>query len=161
VRATRSTRWKPRADSCSCPDACRSSATPASSGIATSSSSRPEQSALVRTPLAPSAVAQHQVGGGHGRHLNLQVDAVEQRARDARLVVVGAARAALARIHGGDQLDARGVGDAVVGARDHGRARLQRLAQGVEHVGQELRPYAANTPNGIWLICRPSASVRG
>ena len=84
------------------------------------------------------------------RYLDLQVDAVEQRARDAAHVVrdaawaalAGLARraaAALAGVHGGDQLDARGVGDAVVGPRNHGLAGLQRLAQGVEHVGQELR----------------------
>jgi hypothetical protein len=34
----------------------------------------------------------------------------------------------------------------VVGARDHRLAGLQRLAQGVEHVGQELRYYAASSP---------------
>ena len=72
---------------------------------------------------------QHEIGGGDGRHLDLQVDAVEQRPRDARLVVVGAAWSALAGLSRrastalarvmAASLDARGVGDAMDGARDH------------------------------------------
>ena len=37
---------------------------------------------------------QDQVGGGHRRHLDVQVDAVEQRAGQPRLVLGGAARLA-------------------------------------------------------------------
>ena len=47
--------------------------------------------------------------------------------------------AAAARIHCGDELNARWVGDAVIGARDHRLAGLERLAQRVEHLGRELR----------------------
>ncbi len=54
VRATLSVRWKPRADNPRVSAAWRSSATPASSGIAVCSRSVAEQSAFVRTPLAPS-----------------------------------------------------------------------------------------------------------
>ena len=60
---------------------------------------------------------QHQIGGRHRRHLDLQIDAVEQGTGDARLVVGSATRAApaalsgggaaaAAGVHGGDQLDA-------------------------------------------------------
>ena len=45
---------------------------------------------------------------------------------------------AAARIHGGDQLDARGIGDAVIGARDDRLAGLERLAQRIEHLRIEL-----------------------
>ena len=46
---------------------------------------------------------QHEVGGGDRRHLDLQIDAVEQRAGDARLVALGAAApraAGIARLAG-------------------------------------------------------------
>ena len=81
----------------------------------------------------------------------MQIDAIEQRPRDARLVVAGAARrpaagedrivqiAAAARVHRRDQLEARGVGDMVVGARDGNAADLERLAQQFEHAAVELR----------------------
>ena len=92
-----------------------------------------------------------QVARRHRRHLDAEVDAVEQRAGDARLVVGCAARAAraavarlaghaaAARVHRRDQLDARRIGDAVVGARDHAFAGLERLAQRIEHLRRELR----------------------
>ena len=62
----------------------------------------------------PPRPGQHQVGGGDRRHFDLQVDAVEQRPRDARLVALGATRpggrparlagtAAAARVHRRDQ----------------------------------------------------------
>ena len=35
---------------------------------------------------------QDEIGGGHRRHFDMQVDAVDQRARNARLVIGGAAR---------------------------------------------------------------------
>ena len=88
---------------------------------------------------------QGEVGGGHARHFDMQVDAVEQRARHARLVIGGAARrpaagergvaemAAAARVHRRDQLDARREGDVGVGAGDADAAGLERLAQRIEH----------------------------
>ena len=89
---------------------------------------------------------QHEVGGRDRRHFDLQIDAVEQGPGDARLVAfdataalaAGIARlagaAAAAWVHRGDELNARRVGDAVIGARDHRLAGLQRLAQRVEHL---------------------------
>jgi hypothetical protein len=82
----------------------------------------------------------------------VQVDAVDQRTGEPRLIVGGAAcigRAlagesglvgapAAARVHGGDQHEARGIGHAVVGARDRDLAGLERLAQRVEHLRLEL-----------------------
>ena len=65
---------------------------------------------------------QRQVGGRHRRHVDMQVDAVEQRPGDARLVVLGAFGrapagqrgiveiAAAARIHRRDELHARRIG---------------------------------------------------
>ena len=98
---------------------------------------------------------QDEIGGGHGRHLDVQIDAVEQRARQPRLVVRGAARvgpalagearlvgaAAAAGVHGGDQHEARRIGDAMVGARDRDFAGLERLAQRIEHLRLELRQF--------------------
>ena len=96
---------------------------------------------------------QDQVGGGDGRHINVQVDAVKQRARQPRLIVGGAAliaaafageirfarASAAARVHGGDQHETGRVGDAPIGAGDRDFAGLQRLAKRVEHAGFELR----------------------
>ena len=85
------------------------------------------------------------------RHFDLDIHPVEQRPRNARLVVGGAARAlaagvarlsrhaASARVHRGDQLEARRIGDVVIGARHHGLARLQRLAQRFQHARLEFR----------------------
>ena len=76
-----------------------------------------------------------------GRHLDVQVDAVEQRAGNpAKIPRNGAVRAgagarrvavvpAGARIHGGDQHEPAGEGDRAVDARDGHGAVLQRLAQ--------------------------------
>jgi hypothetical protein len=110
----------------------------------------PSASALVRTPCPCSARSgrrarrrpaprprrafgrrrQDEVGGGDRRHLDMEVDAVEQRPRDLGLIIGGAARraragerriaemAAAARVHRRDQLDPRrkvtwvGAGDA-------------------------------------------------
>ena len=83
----------------------------------------------------------------------MQVDAVEQRAGQPRLIFGGAARvrpapagkariagaAAAARVHRGDQHEARRIGDAVIGARDRDLAGLQRLAQRVERLRREFR----------------------
>jgi hypothetical protein len=68
---------------------------------------------------------QDEVGGGDSRHLDMQVDAVEQRTGQAALIFGGAARirpafagkagiagtAAAAGVHGGDQHEARRIGD--------------------------------------------------
>ena len=95
---------------------------------------------------------QDEIGGGHRRHLDVQVDAVDQRARQPALVVGGAARIraalagearlvgapAAARVHGGDQHEARGIGHAMVGARDRDLAALERLAQRVERLRLEF-----------------------
>ena len=93
---------------------------------------------------------QHQVRRRNLRHLDLQIDAIEKWSRKPRLVVCGAARpplaglprraaAALAGVHRRDQLEPRRVGDAMIGARDHDLAGLERLAQRIEHVRVELR----------------------
>ena len=94
---------------------------------------------------------QHEVGGGDSGNFDLQIDAVEQRAGDARLVALDATAphaagiawlagaAAAAGIHRGDELNAGWVGDAVIGPRDHGLAGLERLAQRIEHLRVELR----------------------
>ena len=80
----------------------------------------------------------------------MKVDAVEQRARNARLVVGGAARrpaagerriaevAAAARVHRRDQLHPRGKGDVRVGAGDADVPGLERLAERIEHRALEL-----------------------
>jgi GTP cyclohydrolase IA len=96
---------------------------------------------------------QDQVGGRHSRHFDVQIDAIDQRTRNAGLVVGGAAGvraaaagearfagfAATARIHGRDQHEARWIGDAMVGARDRNFAGFERLAQRVERLRLEFR----------------------
>ena len=47
--------------------------------------------------------------------------------------------AAAARVHRGDKLEPRGIGQVMVGARDRGAAGLDRLAQGFERRALELR----------------------
>jgi len=92
---------------------------------------------------------QDQVGGGHRRHFDMQVDAIEQWSGYARLVIGAAARirsapagkarligfAAAARIHRRDQHETRRIGDAVIGARDRYLAGFERLAQRIENSG--------------------------
>src|SRR5690606_22363908 len=81
---------------------------------------------------------------------DLQVYAVEKGPGYASLIIGGAARsplaglartsaAAAARVHGSHELDARGISDPVIGARDHRLSGLERLAQRVEHLRRELR----------------------
>src|SRR6185312_12834589 len=84
-------------------------------------------------------------------HLHVQVDAVEQRARDALPVArdgearaaarmaAMAAIAARAGIHRRDELEARGKVRLPRRPRDGDAARLQRLAQDLEHGTAELR----------------------
>jgi hypothetical protein len=104
-----------------------------------------------RAAVTLRGLRQHEVGGRDRGHLDLEVDAVEHGTRDARLVALGASpalaadiarlssAAAAAGIHRRDELDARGVGDAVVRPRDHRLAGLERLAQRVEDLRMELR----------------------
>lgn len=91
-----------------------------------------------------------EVGGADGFDIDRQIDAVEQRAGDARLIIGGAARGAAARkggvaemaaaagVHRRDELDAGGEGDVGVGARDADRAGFERLAQRIEHRALEF-----------------------
>ena len=88
---------------------------------------------------------------GEARHLDVQVDAIEQRPRDAgevtahrrRRAAAAAGRiariAAGAGIHGGDELEARRELAAPGGARDADRTGLERLAQRLEDVAAVLR----------------------
>ena len=87
---------------------------------------------------------------GQGADFHMQVDAVQQRAADARLVarhLVGRAAAALHRrspmaagagIHGRDELEARGEFAALGGSGDGDLAGLQRLAQRLQRAACEL-----------------------
>src|SRR3984893_9167406 len=104
-----------------------------------------------RAAVTLSGLRRHEVGGGDRGHLDLEVDAAEHGTRDARLVALGASRALaadIARLGGAaaeagisrhDELDARGVGDALVRRRDPRLAGLERLAQRVEDLRMELR----------------------
>jgi hypothetical protein len=88
---------------------------------------------------------QSEIGGRDGRYFDVQVDAVEQRPGDPRLVIRGAARraaagergiaemAATTRVHRRDQLDPRGEGHVGVGTSDADAAGFERLAQRIEH----------------------------
>ena len=91
-----------------------------------------------------------EVRGGDSGNLDMKIDAVEQRARDPRLIIGGAARrpaarergiaemAAAARVHRRDQLHARRKGHVGVGARDADRAGLERLPERIEHRALEF-----------------------
>ena len=71
---------------------------------------------------------QDEIGGGHRRHLDVEVDTVDEGARQPPLILGGAARvrpalagksrlagaAAAAGVHGGDQHETRGIGHAMV-----------------------------------------------
>src|SRR5205814_9215254 len=85
--------------------------------------------------------------------VDMQIDAVEERPGDARLVFLGAARrttagtaglgeiAAAARVHRRDELHARREGDMAVGARDADATGFERLAQRLEGGTVELRQF--------------------
>ena len=91
---------------------------------------------------------QDQIGGGHRRHVDMQIDAVEQRTGEAVLIIGDAARiraalahearivgaAAAAGIHRRDQHEARRIRDAMIGARDRDLAGLERLAQRIQNL---------------------------
>ena len=97
----------------------------------------------------------HQVGGRHGGHIDQEVEPVDKRPRKAAEILGDAAlvgrapagearlvgRAAAAGVHRRDQLEARRIDDAVVGARDRDFAGLDRLAQAVENLRLELRQF--------------------
>jgi hypothetical protein len=96
---------------------------------------------------------QDQIGRGHSRNFDLQIDAVEERSGNARLVIGGAvcvcpapagetrliSLAAAAWVHRRHQHEARRIGDAVIGARNRYLAAFQRLAQRVQHLRLEFR----------------------
>jgi hypothetical protein len=89
----------------------------------------------------------------------MQVDAVEQRAGNPRLIILpafwrpAAAKrdirqiAAFAGIHRRDQLDLGGIGDMGVGPRHHRPPALQRLAQRLQRAAREFRNYVADAPS--------------
>lgn len=95
---------------------------------------------------------QHEIGRADGGHFDVEVDAVEERPRQPRLIVGDAARigaalagearvigaAAAARVHRGDELKARRIGDAVVGAGDRDLAGFDRLPERIEHLRLEF-----------------------
>ena len=83
----------------------------------------------------------------------MQVEAIEQRARHARLIVGGAARrpgagqrriaemTAPARVHRGDHLHPRREGDMHVGPDNGHSTGFQRLAQRIQHGALEFRQF--------------------
>src|SRR5690606_25730040 len=80
-----------------------------------------------------------------------EVDTVEQRAGQPRLIIGAAAvatraamaglarHAASARIHRRDELELCRVADAAIGARDNALAALERLAQRIERLRRKFR----------------------
>jgi hypothetical protein len=90
----------------------------------------------------------------------MQVDTVEQRTGNARLVIRSAAgiepaaagvaglggAPAAAWIHRRHQHETRRIGDAMIGARDRDLAGFERLAQRVERLRLEFRNYVAVSP---------------
>jgi hypothetical protein len=99
---------------------------------------------------------QRQICRGHGPDVDVQVDAVEERARQPALVVFRAARrpaagefgkmATTARVHRRDQLKARRIGDVPLSAGDADAAGLERLAQRLERSAIEFRNYVGVSP---------------
>ena len=98
----------------------------------------------------------HQLRRRDRRHLDLQVDAVEQRAGQPRLVTrdrvgraaagpagggEGAEKAAGARVHRRDQLEARRERRLARGTRNGDAAVLQRLAQRLQCGARKLRQF--------------------
>ena len=168
VRATRSTRWTPRAVSSS-PSATSARVAPGGLIQGTASRSRrPRRRALGapaasrQGPLPGLPDARSHAGAGSGRaapdelrgvqprHDHAQVDAVQQRPADATHVALRLARraaagahriavpATAAGVHGRDELQPRRVAHRTVGPHDLHGAVLERLAQRVEHVAVEL-----------------------
>lgn len=91
-----------------------------------------------------------EVGGGDGRDVDADIDAVHQRAGDAGLVIAHAARAASAAmarlaghaaaagVHRRNQLEFCRIGDAVIGTRNDAFAAFERLAQRIERLRREF-----------------------
>src|SRR5215471_10750403 len=85
---------------------------------------------------------------GHGRHLEVKVDPVEERAGESGQVLLPLARRADAGIQRGaaaaawigraDELEAGGEGRTPRRSRDDDRAVLERLAQGIEYAHGKL-----------------------
>ena len=75
--------------------------------------------------------------------------------------------AAAARVHRRDQLHARGINDAVIGARHRDLAGLQRLAQAVERLGVEFGQFVEKQHalmgerdfSGLWRDSPPPTSA--
>src|SRR5499426_3877843 len=93
-----------------------------------------------RRGLAPFC---REIGVGHGRHLEMEVDPVEERAGESGQVLLPLARRADAGIQRGaaaaawigraDELEAGWEGRTPRRSRDDDRAVLERLAQGIEY----------------------------
>jgi len=85
------------------------------------------------------------------RHLQVNVDAIEQRSRDATAIALHCVRqasarvrriageTAWARVHGSGEHDARGIAQRDRGAAQGDESILQRLPQRLEHVAAEFR----------------------
>jgi len=98
---------------------------------------------------------QHQIGSGDRRHIDMEVDAVEQGTRKPRLILSDAAGnglpvtskarlarvAATARVHRRDELKPRRIDDAVVGPRDRDFAGFERLPETIQNLRLELRQF--------------------
>src|SRR5499427_7539995 len=92
-----------------------------------------------RRRLAPSC---REIGVGHGRHLEVEVDPVEERAGESGQVLLPLARRADAGIQRGaaaaawigraDELEAGREGRTPSRSRDDDRTALERLAQGID-----------------------------
>jgi hypothetical protein len=98
---------------------------------------------------------QHQIGGAHCRDLDRHIDAIEQRAREPRLILPDASRnrlpvaaiagiermAAAAGVHRSDELKTRRINGPVIGARDGDFAGFERLTQTVQNLRMEFRKF--------------------
>lgn len=98
---------------------------------------------------------QQEIGEINGGHFNREIKPVEQRAGETPDILgdtflVGCALAgktgferlaATARVHRGHELEARGVGRAVIGTAYHDIAGFNRLAHGIERLRRKLRQF--------------------
>ena len=98
---------------------------------------------------------QHEIRRGDRRRLDLEIETIEQRPRQARLLLRHAAfigltparKAGIARmaattgVHRRDELETRGIDSPVVGARNTDLAGLQRLAEAVQNLRLKLRQF--------------------
>ena len=91
-----------------------------------------------------------EIGRGHALHINMQIDAVEQRARSSRLIIHGAPGGAAAgkrrvpqmaaptRVHGRDELHTRREGDVRIGPRNADIAGLEWLPKRIQNTALEF-----------------------